>query len=188
MRTHCWLMVTLLSTRTPRSFSSVLLSNISVSNLDWHLRCWTLNTGLWNLLICLLKLAESADDTKVGGVAYMPEDSIICRQSIWQDRQKKIKKQKKNRCPVLKQNQQIKRTWLKVFLMGLILMFAKNIWIQNNLGKFKYIYFLNTENFIFLVIPPTVIWRFQFSLSCSLEAVYWHTRAHFQHRKQKYSN
>lgn len=40
---------------------------------------------------------------------------------------KKIKKQKKNRCPVLKQNQQIKRTWLKVFLMGLILMFAKNI-------------------------------------------------------------
>ena len=54
-RAHCWLMVNLLSTRTPRSLSTELLSSRSTPSLYWCMglflpRCRTLNFPLLNLI------------------------------------------------------------------------------------------------------------------------------------------
>jgi len=54
-RAHCWLMVNLSSTRTPRSLSSELLSSRSTPSLYWCIglflpRCRTLHLPLLNLI------------------------------------------------------------------------------------------------------------------------------------------
>lgn len=133
IRAHRWGMLTLLSTRTPSSFSTELLSNLSVPNLYWYMRCWTVGHGLVEPLdLSLLRVL----------MMLRWEEWLTCQKTVLLVgslclAREAEEQRKKNRCPVLKQNQWIKQTWLKVFLMGLILTFVKNIWIQTNSDKFK---------------------------------------------------